>query len=60
MDSKSFKQKPLILYKHGAGPSPGTHLGKTTIPSGAVVNMPKKELQRIPYEKLIVIAGLLK
>lgn len=60
MARKSVKQKPLILCKPGADSSPATHFGKTTVPSGAVVNMPKKELQRIPYEKLIVIAGLLK
>lgn len=50
----SFKQNEGAVDWHNTRP-----IGKMINPSESVNNIQRKNLHRIPYEKLIVIAGLL-
>lgn len=56
---KGFNQKLLGSCEPGAVAFPDTDIKKMTTSKEKSDNMPKKVLQRIPYEKFIVIAGLL-
>jgi hypothetical protein len=56
---RSSKQRQLFLCPKGSLASRKTLIKKTVAPPESVENIPKKNLQRIPYEKLIVISGLL-